>query len=472
MTSGSIQASPAATKQQSAPEDTGKDTEETKSTKGTKNTKKSAKKGSKRRHMRRTPMGSHQKAETRALLAAMVSLAIAYVATTVFLEQASAIWLISGRKMLAAATIIAVSSFIMFIIGYARTPMMPAPKAVRALRRLPLRVLRRVIEACALSIVFSATAFFMSYALLSAVNTMMGKDLFDSLMPGIVGAFAGVASYLGFIQASSLSAKAIATMLPLFVISGVTVAALTSDDPWWWHNNFSQLGDRTTFAAQLFNATLILAGLCIIIVTYFASFELTTTQMVSKGDDDSPEGTDSPDTTKKSRTDVARIVIFSLLLSLTGVGLIGVGSFRYTPHPVLHNVFARGMSAPMGLLLVLLPWLMPQLSRFLYAFSYMIVAVDCCDLLRWLKGDTTLTSVEALACLTLFAWVIAFSRQIAAIQADRIQARILAAARSADLMVSDEADELAGMTDPQRARRPLTANASDSPVDDSQPTNP
>lgn len=463
MTSGSIQASPAATEQQSAPEDTGKDTEDTKNTKGT---QKSAKKGSKRRHMRRTPMGSHQKAETRALLAAMVSLAIAYVATTVFLEQASAIWLISGRKMLAAATIIAVSSFIMFIIGYARTPMMPAPKAVRTLRRLPLRVLRRVIEACALSIVFSATAFFMSYALLSAVGTMMGKDLFDSLMPGIVGAFAGVASYLGFIQASSLSAKAIATMLPLFVISGVTVAALTSDDPWWWHNNFSQLGDRTTFAAQLFNATLILAGLCIIIVTYFASFELTTTQMVSKGEDD------SPDATKKSRTNVARIVIFSLLLSLTGVGLIGVGSFRYTPHPVLHNVFARGMSVPMGLLLVLLPWLMPQLSRFLYAFSYMIVAVDCCDLLRWLKGDTTLTSVEALACLTLFAWVIAFSRQIAAIQADRIQARILAAARSTDLMVSDEADELAGMTDPQRARRPLTANASDSPVNDSQPTNP
>ena len=64
MTSGSIQASPAATEQQSAPEDTGKDTEDTKDTQ---NTQKSAKKGTKRRHMHRTPMGSHQKAETRAL---------------------------------------------------------------------------------------------------------------------------------------------------------------------------------------------------------------------------------------------------------------------------------------------------------------------------------------------------------------------------------------------------------------------
>lgn len=399
------------------------------------------------RTRRRAPLGNHQKAETRALFAAMVSLATGYGSTAVYLRQASAIWLISGRKMLAAAAIIAITSFIVFIIGYARTPILPAPEQIRPFRRLPLRIARRIIEASSLSVVFSATAFFMSYALLSAVNTMMGKDLFDSLMPAVVGAFAGVASYLGFIQASSLSAKAIATMLPLFVISGVTVAALTSDDPWWWHNNFSQLGDRTTFAAQLFNTTLILAGLCIIIVTYFASFELTTTQLQSENG-----GGPIDRSSRQFRADVARIVIFSLLLALTGVGLIGVGSFRYTPHPVLHNVFARGMTVPMGLLLLLLPWLMPQLSRFMYAFSYMIIAVDGVDFLRWLKGDTTLTSVEALACLTLFAWVIAFSRQIAAIQTDRIQARILAMAR-----VSSDAGALAGLTEPQRMHHPLDA---------------
>lgn len=410
---------------------------------------------------RRTPMGTHQRTETRALMAAMISLAIAYVSMTIYLKQASAIWLISGRKLLAAASIIAISSFLMFIVGYARTPMLPAPETMHTLRRLPLRIARRAIEACSLSVVFGATAFFLSYALLSAANTIMGRDLFDSLMPAVVAAFAGVASYLGFIQASSLSAKAVATMLPLFVIAGVTVAAMTSDDPWWWHNNFSQLGDRTTFAAQLFNATLILAGLCIIIVTYFASFELATTQFAIDGAG-AHNGTEPIDrTSRQFRLAVARIVIFSLLLALTGVGLIGVGSFRYTPHPLLHNVFARGMTVPMGLLLVLLPWLMPQLSRFMYVFSYVIILVDGADLLRWLRGDTTLTSVEALACLTLFAWVIAFSRQIAAIQTDRIQARILTAARSTDLAVSDTADELAGMTEPQRAQHRLEEDPAD-----------
>ena len=73
-----------------------------------------------------------------------------------------------------------------------------------------------------------------------------------------------------FVQAEMMNAKTLASLLPFFVISGVCTAGLTTDDPYWYHNNFSQLGDRTTFAARMFNSTLMLAGTCIIIVSYFA----------------------------------------------------------------------------------------------------------------------------------------------------------------------------------------------------------
>ncbi len=66
-------------------------------------------------------------------------------------------------------------------------------------------------------------------------------------------------------------------LLPFFVVSGVSIAGLTSDDPYWYNNNFSQLGDRTTFAARMFNSTLTLAGICIVIISYFAVSELITT---------------------------------------------------------------------------------------------------------------------------------------------------------------------------------------------------
>lgn len=436
----------------------------------------------------RTRMGTHQRSETGALLASMISLAIGYTAMNEYMSKAPAIWLVSGRKFLASAAIIAISSFIMFAIGYARTPSTPLPHAMA--RRAPgaINVIRRIIEAAALSTVFAATTFFTSYALLSAANVALGRELFEQFTPLIVGSFAAVAAYLGFIQASALSAKAIATMLPLFVISGVTVAALTSDDPWWWHNNFSQLGDRTTFAARLFNTTLIFAGVCIIIVAYFAVFELVTSQYMALPDDsaaaDGEAGTatdgagntagaanaarkhDSPSVTPSeavaakaadvTKTDaakaagtaaaphpastarpgsdqtthfVARTATLAVLLSLTGVCLIGVGCFRYTPHPVLHNVFARGMCVPIGLLLVLLPWAMPRMSRIVYVVSDLILVADAVALLAWLRGQITLTAVEALACLTLFAWMIVFARQIAAMQADRIQTRIIALAQ-------------------------------------------
>lgn len=358
-------------------------------------------------------MGIHQKAETRAIIAAIVSIVIAIVAMAIYLRNASAIWLILGRKLLVESGIIATSSFIIFLVGYFQRPMIPLPQQLHRYSNKVLSAFRHLVEAVALSLVFSATAFFTTYALLYTTSDIMGRDLFESYTYPVVGIFAAVVAFLGYIQASSLSAKAIATMLPLFMISGVTVAALTSDDPWWWHNNFSQLGDRTTFAARMFNSTLILAGVCIIIVTYFSALELITAEFTDI------------DQHRPIKHFTARITVFSVLLALTGVCLIGIGCFRYTPHPVLHNVFARGMSVPTGLLLALLPLLVPRLPKLIYIISDAGIVVAAAALVEWLRGETTLTDVEALCCMLLLAWVILFARQIAAMEADHAQARLM-----------------------------------------------
>ena len=41
-----------------------------------------------------------------------------------------------------------------------------------------------------------------------------------------------------FVQAEMMNAKTIASLLPFFVISGVVTAGMTTDDPYWYHNNF------------------------------------------------------------------------------------------------------------------------------------------------------------------------------------------------------------------------------------------
>ena len=182
------------------------------------------------------------------------------------------------------------------------------------------------------------------------------------------------------------------------MISGAATAGLTSDDPYWYNNNFSQLGDRTTFAASMFNATLILAGICIIITSYFAITEFVATQheiLQNKG----------TNTTKHFKT---RTTIMAALLILGGIAFIGIGTFRYTPHPVIHDLCARGVTGLICTKLIFLPWLSPRLSKTFYVASDLAFILTAWD-------------VEALSCLLFLGWIIVFSRQVAAMQSDRLR---------------------------------------------------
>ena len=211
--------------------------------------------------------------------------------------------------------------------------------------------------------------------------------------------------------------------MPFFVISGVVTAGMTTDDPYWYHNNFSQLGDRTTFAARMFNSTLILAGTCIIIVSYFAISELVTTERLQRLWHDRTNR--DPNRGYEIPHFMLRISILSFLLMVAGLAFIGIGVFRYTPHNLLHNICAKGLPFVMLLLFVLLPWLAPRLSKAVMVASDLTALVCAAFWVNMMMGHNTLTNVEALAGLAFLGWFIVFSRQIAAIEADRAAAQLL-----------------------------------------------
>ena len=317
-----------------------------------------------------------------------------------------------------------------------------------------LVMLRRLIESLALSAVYAATTFLTSFALFSVINEVMGPKIFVGYMSAICAAVSGVVGYMTFVQARMMNAKTLASLLPFFIISGVCVAGLTTDDPYWYHNNFSQLGDRTTFAATMFNSTLMLGGLCIIIISYFAVSELVTTERLTRlrgngtgagagADEDASEtsvGDSGRNTGKRFRRTPRkaddpnhgfliphyrlRTGILSVMLTLSGIAFVGIGAFRYTPHPILHNVFARGLPVLMLILFLLLPWLAPRLIRTVMVISDLMLMVCAAFGVDWLMGNVTLTDVEALACMVYLGWFIVFSRQIAALEADRIALQV------------------------------------------------
>ena len=382
-------------------------------------------------------MGRHQRAETLGLVSFLICAIIAFAGMKLYLEFASAIWQVTQRRFTAAAAIIAACGVVSFIIGYASNS--------RSLTHkhgwwVPIR---RIFEILALSTVYASTIFLTSFALFSIVNTVMGMHLFAGYMPAACAGFAGVAGYMTFVQAELMNAKTLASLLPFFVISGVSTAGFTTDDPYWYHNNFSQLGDRTTFAASMFNSTLILAGVCIIIVSYFAVSELITTQRLEQlwHDQRDPHHASRISETTHFRI---RIGILSLLLTISGLAFIGIGVFRYTPHYIMHNVCAKGLPLIMGVLLLALPWLAPRLPKAMYVVSDLAIAVCAAFGVYMLLGYDTLTNLEALACAFFLGWFIVFSRQIAAIEADRAQMQLimLQAQRAEIIPMTNALDEV------------------------------
>lgn len=386
--------------------------------------------------------GRHQRAETGGLISFIICAAVGAIFMNVYLTYAPAIWQLMLRRFIVCSGIGAACAVVSFLIGYL------SQSRSMNLKHGWLVMVRRLIESFALSAVYAATTFLTSFALLSVVNEVMGPKIFVGYMSAICGAVSGVVGYMTFVQARMMNAKTLASLLPFFVISGVCVAGLTTDDPYWYHNNFSQLGDRTTFAATMFNSTLMLGGLCIIITSYFAISELVTTERLTRlrGDgagttpDEVPDKDGRTGKTSKKGTWFGkasrggdnssyglliphyrlRTGILSVMLTLSGVAFIGIGAFRYTPHPILHNVFARGLPVLMLILFLLLPWIAPRLSRTVMVISDLMLVVCAVFGIDWLMGNIALTDVEALACMVYLGWFIVFSRQIAALEADRI----------------------------------------------------
>lgn len=352
-------------------------------------------------------MGRFQRTEAAGLIAFLACAVCGIIVMSLYMSAMPAIWQISQRLFLTASGIVALCSVGAFVIGYLRTNKKFTGSYL-------IRLAKHTFEITALSTMYGATMFLMSFALLSIINGIIGRSAMNSYLPVLCSALSGIVGYATLIQAELLEAKTVASLLPLFVISGAATAGLTSDDPYWYNNNFSQLGDRTTFAANMFNATLVLAGLCIIITSYFAISEFIATQHEIL----------TRNSQEKTKHFKVRITIMAALLILGGIAFIGIGTFRYTPHPILHDLCARGVTGLICTMLVCLPWLAPRLSRTFYIASDLAVALTSWAGNQWLHGHNTLTNVEALSCLLFLGWIIVFSRQVAAMQSDRLQSKI------------------------------------------------
>ena len=77
------------------------------------------------------------------------------------------------------------------------------------------------------------------------------------------------------------------------------------------------------------------------------------------------------------------------------------------------------------MLLLALPWLAPLFSKAMYVVSDLIVVVGTVAVVVWRYDITSMTNLELLLGMLFFGWFIVFCRQIAALEADRIQEQVV-----------------------------------------------
>lgn len=409
-------------------------------------------------HRIRVELGKSQRAETGALIASIVSGIIAFTAIYLYVTHAMKDWLDPVILFSVCGGIVASPSIIAFMIGYSQLPpLITADRFERLVAQarmgrsstsrshdddedLPKAwiIVRQIVTTVALAAVYGYTIFLLTFVILYVFNDFIGFDPEHKYLVVSVVFMALATSYFSYVTGATLTAKHLSLLLPLFVIAGVGVAGVITPYQHWWTNNFSELGDNTTPAARLFNTTLIIAGICVIIISYFAVYELITSRQQylrwSEQLEDLPADSSARlvlaehvknDHILHIRHFRGRTITLLVLLISSGVLLAGVGMFPYSSHTILHNICGRGMTLPIGIMMIGMPWFAPEFSPVFFIAGYLMAIACSVSLILWMKGVFALVVVEELLWILYLLWFILFTRQAAALAQDRRDDQLL-----------------------------------------------
>ncbi|MGL3805550.1 hypothetical protein ACSYDW_05575 [Paeniglutamicibacter sp. R2-26] len=311
----------------------------------------------------------------------------------------------TGSVAVYAAAVSACAATAGSLAGYLRILVLTQPW----LRGFPLY--RQVTNAVALVIIHAAIS-----VMAALVSFRIFQDSFlgltvDRYAGGLmVGVCAGIAGYVALTSAARLTAQSLATLLAVFLATGVFISMLAAENPLWWTGMFSTLGTwqsgQTSF--WTFNVTLVVSGLVLSTLTAFIVRDLSL--MARLHDDFAKVAGRPPARFMRPRPAVVRVCLLGVGICTTGIGLVPLD----VAEPV-HSWLAR---LAVGFIAVLLLGAAVWLPGFPVAFHLFTVAcllgiVGAGLLWRPLRYYD-LTAFELAIVGTMIGWLAVFVRTTSA----------------------------------------------------------
>lgn len=247
------------------------------------------------------------------------------------------------------------------------------------------RSLPTITIACGLIIAFSFSAIFWLF------EQMFKGARFDIYTATcFIFVILAVLNYIMINLALTLSSGVITNLLTIMIISGMLFSMLTNSSRDWWRYNFSFLGTAKNSTSFQFNITLIFTGLLMIALVDYLFVSI------------------------QRRYHGYKIQVLRWLLIMLAICIASIGVFPNNPQfHVLHDRISMWLVYIMLILIVVIKWVLPEVTKQFLTVSYTIGIVMSVEYIVFKLTDyLSLTAFELFEFGLAFSWLLLLLQNI------------------------------------------------------------
>ena len=247
-----------------------------------------------------------------------------------------------------------------------------------------------------------AFAYAVVVGLFAAIGLQFAGMVFPELALQSVYAIVLVALVCGAVAHSvanqSMQVR-VRNVLDLFVITllcGVAISAITANNAMWWEKSFSFLGESESRSRIIFNTTLIVSGILLIILQQFFMDDFIYLRHLGLL------------TARKVRWGRAGLIALGIVMAMIGIVPFGINGLLNTVHDLCAYSIAGILLAFMLTTRRMFPGLTPEF----YAITWLTVVLLVAAVVLHLLGSINTVGVELLAFAIGGSWFILFIKNV------------------------------------------------------------
>ena len=270
------------------------------------------------------------------------------------------------------------TGFISFILAYRKTPH----------ARNKQSWFTKMRETLTLSLTYSLVTLAVTVMTFYIMRHTFSGVSFDPVTASLfVLAFSAVINFVLISSAVSVKVSNLITMLFVTFIGGVLVAMALNNQRDWWQFNFSFLGTYEAKKHWEFNMTLIFSALILLTITDYLFSEFSQSTYYTK------------------KSTVVRFFYYLIAVLIACVGIFPANSYSWTM--TVHNLSAFGIVICIIVLILLLKWLIPDISKEFLVFSAITLGLLMLSAFLFLGIHyLSLTFFEIIAFVIAFIWLV------------------------------------------------------------------